>query len=94
VFATFTQDKAGGYLAAAYGADNFMWSNDYPHPGCIWPYSDIVIEKTLGHLRPDIRAKLLRDNVAALYGKPVPAPMPREEAPDMEAVWGRLWIRK
>lgn len=94
VYATFTQDKAGGYLLGAYCQDNFLWSNDYPHPGCIWPYSDAVIEKTLGHLDDATRAKVLRENTAKLYGKPIPEPMPRQEAPDMEAVWGRLWINK
>jgi uncharacterized protein len=94
VFATFTQDKAGGHMLPEYGLDNFLWSNDYPHPGCIWPYSDTVIEKTLGHMTPDDRAKVLVENTSSLYNRPVPALMPRTQAPDMEAVWGRLWIKK
>ncbi len=94
VYATFTQDRSGGYLLGQYGADNFLWSNDYPHPGCIWPYSDTVIEKTLGGLPRETRAKALRENVAALYGRAIPDQMPREPAPDMEPVWGRLWINK
>ncbi len=94
VSATFPQDRAGGYMLPAYGLNNFLWSNDYPHPGCIWPYSDLVIEKTLGHLTPETRAKVLVENTAQLYHKPMPGPMPRETAPDMEAVWGRLWINK
>jgi uncharacterized protein len=94
IYATFTQDRAGGYLIGLYGEDNFLWSNDYPHPGCIWPYSDTVIEKTLGHLDPSVRRKVLCENVAQLYGMPIPEPMPRQPAPDMEAVWGRLWINR
>jgi predicted TIM-barrel fold metal-dependent hydrolase len=94
VYATFTQDRSGGYLLGQYGEGNFLWSNDYPHPGCIWPYSDTVIEKTLGHLRPEARAKVLRENVAKLYGRTIPDQMSREPAPDMEPVWGRLWINK
>ena len=94
IYATFTQDRSGGYLLGQYGDGNFLWSNDYPHPGCIWPYSDVVIAKTVGHLSPEIRAKVLRENTAKLYGKPIPEQMPREPAPDMEAVWGRLWINK
>ena len=46
-------------------------------------------------LTADTRAKVVRENVAAVYGMQVPEPMPREDAPDMEAVWGtRDWIQR
>lgn len=44
--------------------------------GNIWLFSDEVIERTLGHLKPAAQAKVLAGNVAQLYGKPVPGPMP------------------
>ena len=94
IYATFTQDEVGGFLLQKYGADNFMWSNDYPHPGCIWPYSDEVIDLTLSELSTEVRAKVLRENVAQLYGMRIPAPMPRQAPPDMDRVWPRPWIRK
>ena len=53
-----------------------MWSNDYPHAGSIWPYSEDVIARTLGHLDPETKAKVLRDNVAMVYVQTIPAPMP------------------
>ena len=94
-FSTFTSDDVGGHLLERYGADNFLWSNDYPHPGCIWPHSDEVIEHTLGKLPGETLAKVLRENVAKAYGMPVPAAMPREAAPDMTGVWGeRDWIQR
>ena len=94
-YSTFTSDEVGGHLLERWGSDNFMWSNDYPHPGSIWPHSEEVIEHTLGHLSPETKAKVLRENVARVYGKPVPEPMPAEAAPDMEALWGkRAWIQR
>ena len=53
-----------------------MWSNDFPPrqlhlaalAGRWW-------RGIWGHLPEDVRAKLLRDNVARLYNMPVPAAM-------------------
>jgi hypothetical protein len=49
-----------------------MWSNDFPHPNSTWPNSRQVIERDLGHLPADTRARLVRGNVANLYklGRP------------------------
>ncbi len=49
-----------------------MWSNDFPHPNSTWPNSHKVIERDLGHLSADKRAKLVRENVVKLYGLRVP----------------------
>ncbi|MEA2639477.1 MAG: hypothetical protein QOF51_871 [Chloroflexota bacterium] len=96
VFATFTQDEVGGHLLASYGQDNFLWSNDYPHPGCIWPFSGEIITHTLGHLDAATMAKVLRENTARIYGRPVPSPMPvpTERPPSMDEEWGRRWIER
>jgi predicted TIM-barrel fold metal-dependent hydrolase len=82
-YSTFTEDEVGGRLLQWYGQDSFMWSTDYPHVGTgdIWLFSDEVIARTLGHLDQKVQSKVLRDNVARLYGKAVPARMP-EPAPD------------
>ena len=84
VYATFTEDPVGGHLLSRWGADNFMWSNDYPHPGVgdVWLFSGALIARDLGHLSAETRAKVLRENVANLYGKPIPAPMPMPTEPD------------
>ncbi|MEA2639985.1 MAG: hypothetical protein QOF51_1379, partial [Chloroflexota bacterium] len=94
VFATFTQDGVGGFLLERWGHDNFLWSNDYPHGGGIWPYSDDTIALTLGHLTPEVRAKVVGQNVARVYDTPVPAPLPRQPAPDAEAIWKRPWLKR
>ena len=86
-YSTFTEDEVGGRLLEWYGQDNFLWSTDYPHVGTgdIWLFSDEVIERTLAHLAPEIQAKVLRVNVAELYGMPVPEAMPEpEEDPSLE----------
>lgn len=97
VYATFTQDGVGGYLLERWGADNFMWSNDYPHPGGIWPHSDDTIALTLGGLTPEARAKVVGQTVAKLYGMPIPEPMPRQPVVNpepIETVWHRPWVKK
>lgn len=94
VYATFTQDGVGGYLLQQWGADNFLWSNDYPHGGGVWPYSDETIALTLGRVAPEAKAKVLSQNVAAVYGLPVPEPMPRQPAPDPETLWPRPWLKR
>ena len=50
-----------------------MWSNDYPHENSTWPNSYKVIERDLSHLSPEVRAKVVRENVARLYNIKIPA---------------------
>lgn len=91
-YSTFTEDDVGGHLLEWYGQDNFLWSTDYPHVGTgdIWLFSDEIIGRTLGHLKPEVRARVLRENVAELYGKPIPdaRPAPTEEDPTLDE-WRR-----
>ena len=51
-----------------------MWSSDYPHSNSTWPHSREVIQRDLGHLAPEVREKLIRGNVAGLYGMSVTEP--------------------
>lgn len=73
VWATFFNDAVGGHNFAWWGVDRGMWSNDYPHPNSTWPNSRKVIERDLGHLPADARAKIVRENVARLYNLSVPS---------------------
>ena len=88
-YSTFTEDEVGGRLLQWYGQDSFMWSTDYPHVGTgdIWLFSDEVIERTLSHLDKRVLAKVLRENVAKLYGKRVPAVMPEPPADPTLEEW-------
>ncbi len=68
-FATFQEDHAGLADAERYDlVDNLLWANDYPHHEGSWPHSAQAIERTMGHLRDDSRAKILGLNAARLYG--------------------------
>ena len=67
VYATFFNDAVGGQLLSWWGADNCMWSTDYPHPNSSWPHSRELLEHNLGHLPMDTLRKLVRENVQRLY---------------------------
>jgi predicted TIM-barrel fold metal-dependent hydrolase len=90
VYGAFISDQVGGFLISKYGQDNFMWSNDYPHPACIWPGASGVIERDLGHLTPEVRANVLVGTAARVYNGgqlPPPAdPIPEEYQP-LDDLW-------
>ena len=72
-FATFQEDRSGLDLARSHGlVDNFLWANDFPHHEGSWPYSAQAIERTMGGLDDDERAKILGLNCARLFRLPVP----------------------
>jgi predicted TIM-barrel fold metal-dependent hydrolase len=72
-FASFQEDPAGLDLARDYDlVDNFLWANDYPHHEGTWPHSAAAIERTMGHLRDDERAKILGENAARLFKLDLP----------------------
>lgn len=73
VYATFFNDHVGGRLFSWWGADNCMWSNDYPHQNSTWPNSRDVIARDMGHLPAADRMKLLNSNVTRLYNLKLPA---------------------
>src|SRR6266545_1416817 len=81
VYTTFISDEVGGYLMNDYGQDNFLWSNDYPHPACIWPDSIELIEEDLGHLTAEAREKVVWRNIAGIFNEGKAPPRP-EAAPD------------
>jgi predicted TIM-barrel fold metal-dependent hydrolase len=68
VYATYQADYVGLHLVDFFGDGHMMWASDYPHPDSTWPYSRDVIERETGHLTPEVKRKVLRDNAAALYG--------------------------
>ncbi|MEK7214623.1 MAG: amidohydrolase family protein, partial [Chloroflexota bacterium] len=68
MYATFMVDRAGSQALSWWGEDNIMWSSDFPHHSTTWPNSRQVIAAQLGHLKPETHAKIVHDNVNALYG--------------------------
>lgn len=73
VFATFFNDKVGCRMLSWWGSDNCMWSNDYPHPNSTWPNSRAIVQRDLGALRAEVRAKLTWRTVVDLYNLKVPS---------------------
>jgi predicted TIM-barrel fold metal-dependent hydrolase len=52
--------------------DNMLWANDYPHHEGTWPHSAEAIERKMGHLRDDSRAKMLGLNAARMFRFDIP----------------------
>jgi predicted TIM-barrel fold metal-dependent hydrolase len=66
-FATFQDDAAGLRYAEEFDLTrNFLWANDYPHHEGSWPHSAQAIERTMGHLSDESRARILGENAARL----------------------------
>jgi len=74
-YTTFFNDAGGGHILTWWGADNCMWSNDFPRGNSTWPNSRQVVARDLGDLPAPLRAKLVRENVARLYNVPIPSPV-------------------
>ena len=79
VFACFFNDAVCGHNLSWWGADNVMWSNDYPHWNSTWPNSLKVIQRDLGHLPAETQRKVLAGNVCKLYGLDI-ASLPKRVA--------------
>jgi len=78
---TFQEDRVGLDLAVKYNLiDNFMWANDYPHHEGVWPHSAESIERQMGHLTEDQRAKILGLNAARIFKFDVDALMRRRDS--------------
>jgi predicted TIM-barrel fold metal-dependent hydrolase len=72
--ATFGEDRAGLALAEAFDLqNNFCWANDYPHHEGTFPHSAQAIERHMGGISEDLRAKLLGLNAARLFRFDIPA---------------------
>jgi predicted TIM-barrel fold metal-dependent hydrolase len=64
---TFMKDAYALENRHRIGVDNLMWSTDYPHHGCEWPYSRKQIRETALGVPADELHKILAGNAVALY---------------------------
>jgi predicted TIM-barrel fold metal-dependent hydrolase len=72
-FASFQEDRTGLDLARGHGlTKNFLWANDYPHHEGTWPHSAEAIERTMGDLSDQERARILGLNAARIFRFEVP----------------------
>lgn len=83
VWCTFINDRVGVFNIPLIGADNVMWSSDYPHQASTWPNSREVIERDFAGIDEAAKIKVCRDNAALLYGFDLSklTPLQREAVP-------------
>ena len=67
IYASFIDDPIGLKNTDIVGADNYMWSNDYPHWESSWPRSREYIARNFQGVSEEIKRKITWDNVARLY---------------------------
>jgi predicted TIM-barrel fold metal-dependent hydrolase len=80
--ASFQDDPIGIELAERHHlVDNFMWANDYPHHEGSWPHSAQSIERQMGELKEESRAKILGLNAARIFKFDVEALLRRRSIP-------------
>jgi len=65
--ATFVQDFYGIRNRHAAGIANIMWSTDYPHHICDWPYSRKIAKEMFAGVPEDERDQICAGNAASLY---------------------------
>ncbi len=68
MMAAFIQDRVGVYTRAFTGADNLMWSSDYPHTDTTWPKSRQSIAHDFEGVSQADLVKMTYTNAAKLYG--------------------------
>lgn len=72
-YASFAEDPVGMELVESHGLENnFVWGNDYPHHEGTFPHSAEAIERQMGGLREETRAKLLGLNAAKAFRFEIP----------------------
>jgi predicted TIM-barrel fold metal-dependent hydrolase len=79
--ASFQDDPIGCELAERHNlVDNFQWDNDYPHHEGSWPHSAESIERQMGGLKEESRAKMLGLNAAKMFRFDIDALLRRRTA--------------
>jgi predicted TIM-barrel fold metal-dependent hydrolase len=68
MYCTFIDDSFGVASRQWIGVDNVMWSSDYPHTASTWPHSRDIIERDFKEVSEIEKRKIVRENVAQLYG--------------------------
>ncbi len=68
LYATFQDDPIGPMTYRYFGADNYMWASDFPHPDSTFPDSHKVIEKDFEGVPEEVKRRMVFDNVKRLYG--------------------------
>ena len=67
IYMTFQDDFIAFRNADQMNWRRLCWANDFPHSDSTWPWSQDVLKEQTGHLTPELRKRILRDNVVELY---------------------------
>jgi predicted TIM-barrel fold metal-dependent hydrolase len=65
---TFMRDRTGVLARDVIGLETMMWGNDFPHHVSTWPHSREVLDEHFAGTPPEVRERIVRDNVRELYG--------------------------
>jgi predicted TIM-barrel fold metal-dependent hydrolase len=68
VYTTFINEPVFINELDRWGADNIMWSSDYPHLAATFPRSQEFVDKTFSGLPAEQRRKIVHDTAARVYG--------------------------
>ena len=72
LYDTFQDDPIGPATHELFGRANYRWASDFPHSDSTFPDSRLWIEKNFAGIPAEVRRRMLRDNVAELYGMDLP----------------------
>jgi predicted TIM-barrel fold metal-dependent hydrolase len=65
--ASFQFEEVGMDLINRFGAENLLWSSDYPHTDSTWPHSREFIDAHFKGIPGDVTAQIVGANAARLY---------------------------
>ncbi len=68
VYLTFQDDWTAFQFHEHMNTDRLMWANDFPHSDATWPNSQELLAEHAKDVPEATRARILRENVAELYG--------------------------
>ncbi len=66
--ASFQFEEVGMDLINRFGAENILWSSDYPHTDSTWPRSREFIDELFHDIPQAVTQQIVGDNAANLYG--------------------------
>lgn len=66
--ATYVNEPGVRDFVDTLGADNVMWSTDFPHPCCNWPNSQTLVERQFAGFTEEETHKITWANGARMYG--------------------------
>ncbi len=70
---TFQDDAVAFNIAEMLDPGQLLWANDFPHSDSTWPWSRDLLKVLTANVDDATKARILRDNTAALYGIDVSA---------------------